>query len=166
MRESAGTAGLRKATKAGGHEGHLPIESRLEHCDANAVHRFSRVNEQEAFNPGRPQSSECPRPFLPNWRIRLSGKVDGSAALMEVLLMSGYTEIRCVNDQWCALKQFNYTTAVVVGLDDVGYQLRYCYEHWADAQAALLAWDGQQHPSGPWIKCKGGGIDLLNPEVF
>ncbi|MCY1224458.1 hypothetical protein D9M72_366160 [compost metagenome] len=64
----------------------------------------------------------------------------------------------------CAVKQFNYTTAVVVGLDDVGYQRRYCYEHRADAQAALAAWDGCEHPSGPWIKCKGAGIDLLNPD--
>ncbi|MBU7572548.1 MAG: hypothetical protein KAF64_04270 [Hydrogenophaga sp.] len=62
------------------------------------------------------------------------------------------------------MKQFNYTTAVVVGLDDVGYQRRYCYEHRADAQAALSAWDGREHPSGPWIKCKGAGIDLLNPD--
>jgi len=52
---------------------------------------------------------------------------------------------------------------VVVGLDAVGYQRRYCYEHAADARAALMAWDGNGHPSGPWIKCKGAGIDLLNP---
>ena len=29
--------------------------------------------------------------------------------------------------------------------------------------AALAAWDGEEHPGGPWIKCKGAGIDLLNP---
>lgn len=80
-----------------------------------------------------------------------------------MLSSSGYTEIRSLNDQLCAVKQFNYTTALVVGLDDVGYQRRYCYEHRSDAQAALLAWDGREHPPGPWIKCKGGGIDLLNP---
>ncbi|WP_285412941.1 hypothetical protein [Variovorax sp. efr-133-TYG-130] len=62
------------------------------------------------------------------------------------------------------MKQFNYTTAVVVGIDDLGYQRRYCYEHRADAQAALAAWNGCEHPSEPWIKCKGAGIDLLNPD--
>lgn len=83
--------------------------------------------------------------------------------LVEMLSSSGYTEIRSLNDQLCAIKQFNYTSALVVGLDDVGYQRRYCYEHRADAQAALFAWDGLEHPPGPWIKCKGAGIDLLNP---
>lgn len=87
-----------------------------------------------------------------------------TSRLAEVLSASGYTDICVLQDQMCAVKQFNYTTAVVVGLDDVGYQRRYCYEHRADAQAALVAWDGRGHPSGPWIKCKGAGIDLLNPD--
>ena len=30
---------------------------------------------------------------------------------------------------------------------------------------ALALWDGQGHPSGPWIKCKGAGVDLLNPSL-
>jgi hypothetical protein len=61
--------------------------------------------------------------------------------------------------------RFDYTTAVVVGLDPTGYRLRYCYEHRSDAQAAIKAWDGLGHPPGPWIKCKGGGVDLLNPNL-
>lgn len=89
---------------------------------------------------------------------------DGIAPrLSEALLRSGYTDLRVLQGQVCAVKQFNFTTAVVVGLDDVGYQRRYCYEHRVDAEAALVAWDGLEHPSGPWIKCKGAGIDLLNP---
>ena len=32
-----------------------------------------------------------------------------------------------------------------------------------DSQIALRAWDGEEHPGGPWMKCKGAGIDLLNP---
>ncbi|VTU46213.1 hypothetical protein SRS16P2_00548 (plasmid) [Variovorax sp. SRS16] len=82
-----------------------------------------------------------------------------------MLIASGYADVRAIGDQVCAVKRFNFTTAVVVGLDDVGYQRRYCYEHQADARAALLAWDGRGHPSGPWIKCKGAGIDLLNPAL-
>jgi hypothetical protein len=89
---------------------------------------------------------------------------DGIAPrLAGALLRSGYTDLRALQGQVCAVKQFNFTTAVVVGLDDVGYQRRYCYEHRADAEAALATWDGLEHPSGPWIKCKGAGIDLLNP---
>lgn len=79
-------------------------------------------------------------------------------------MASGYTDICVLLGEVCAVKQFNFTTAVVVGLDDVGYQRRYCYEHRADAQAALAVWDGHEHPTGPWIKCKGAGIDLLNPD--
>jgi len=62
-----------------------------------------------------------------------------------------------------SLKNPTGVGCVVVGLDDVGYQRRYCYEHQLAARAALLAWDGRGHPPGPWIKCKGAGIDLLNP---
>lgn len=64
---------------------------------------------------------------------------------------------------WCAIRRFNFTMAIVVGLDAVGHARRYCHEHAADAQAALAAWDGQDHPGGPWIQCKGAGVDLLNP---
>ena len=80
-----------------------------------------------------------------------------------MLLASGYTDLRVVDGVLCAVRRFNFTTAILVGLDPVGYERRYCYEHRADARAALAAWDGREHPPGPWIKCKGAGIDLLNP---
>ena len=38
-------------------------------------------------------------------------------------------------------------------------------EHHQDAALALQAWSGKGHPSGPWIKYKGAGIDLLNPKL-
>lgn len=37
----------------------------------------------------------------------------------------------------CGIKLFNYTTAIDVGLDEAGYERRYCYEHKEEAQAAL-----------------------------
>ncbi|MDM0118084.1 hypothetical protein QTI66_39115 [Variovorax sp. J22R133] len=86
-----------------------------------------------------------------------------SSSLMDSLSASGYTDLRMLRGKLCAVKQFNFTTAIVVGMDVVGYERRYCYEQRGEAQAALLAWDGDGHPSGPWIKCKGAGIDLLNP---
>lgn len=79
------------------------------------------------------------------------------------MLASGYSDIRPVRGLLCAILRFNFTTALVVGLDDAGYQRRYCYEHREDARAALWVWDGRDHPPGPWIKCKGPGLDLLNP---
>lgn len=65
----------------------------------------------------------------------------------------------------CAILPFVYTYAIVVGIRVEGYERRYCYEHAKDASEALKAWDGKGHPGGPWIKCKGSGIDLLNPNL-
>jgi len=86
-----------------------------------------------------------------------------ASTLMESLSANGYTDLRMLRGKLCAVKRFNFTTAIVVGMDVVGYERRYCYEHRVEAQAALLEWDGDGHPSGPWIKCKGAGVDLLNP---
>lgn len=86
-------------------------------------------------------------------------------SLDTILACEGYTDLVEKNGSLCALHMFVYTTGLVVGLDACGYGRRYCYEHADDARAALQAWDGLNHPSGPWIKCKGAGIDLLNPNL-
>jgi hypothetical protein len=97
-------------------------------------------------------------------RVRRRAQTVGSTAGLEAFLPSqGYCQIRVVGATVCAFRRFNFTTGLVVGLSFEGYERRYCYEHAADALAALAAWDGQGHPGGPWIKCKGAGIDLLNP---
>jgi hypothetical protein len=88
---------------------------------------------------------------------------DVSSDLTPMLAAAGYSDLRTLGRVVCGIKRFNFTTALVVGLDATGYQRRYCYEHEADARAALLQWTGDGHPGGPWIKCKGAGIDLLNP---
>lgn len=88
----------------------------------------------------------------------------GSTAELEAFLASqGYVQLRVIGTAVCGLHRFSFTTGLVVGLNFEGYERRYCYEHAADALAALAAWDGYGHPGGPWIKCKGAGIDLLNP---
>ena len=46
---------------------------------------------------------------------------------------------------------------------DVPYAYRYCYPSYSEALRAFETWDGQGHPSGNWIKQKGAGIDLVNP---
>lgn len=78
---------------------------------------------------------------------------------------SSFIDLRTIGGVACGIKRFNFTTALVVGLDALGYQRRYCYEYEFDACSALARWDGEGHPSGPWIKCKGTGIDILNPEL-
>lgn len=88
------------------------------------------------------------------------------AALEQELAELGYTGLRRVPaGQLCGLLPFVFTAALVVEVEVSGYGRRYCYEHQADANAALQAWDGQGHPGGPWVKCKGAGIDLLNPAL-
>ncbi len=43
------------------------------------------------------------------------------------------------------------------------HDYRYCYEHEADAIAALSEWDGKGDPPGPWIKLKGARVERLGP---
>lgn len=82
-----------------------------------------------------------------------------------MLARNGYTHVRQIGEMHVGLLQFNFTVGLVVGLDWAGHSRRYCYEFAEDAIEALDAWDGQDHPGGPWIKCKGAGIDLLNPTI-
>ena len=72
----------------------------------------------------------------------------------------GYTDLRLISGKMCGLYRFMFTTGLMVGLDAAGYERRYCFESREDALAALEAWDGEGHPSGPWIKLKG----MLNGE--
>lgn len=88
-----------------------------------------------------------------------------SPALIGFLTEQGYRELQLVGAVVCGLHRFNFTTGLVVGLTMESYERRYCYEHAHDALAAMRAWDGDGHPSGPWIKCKGAGFELLNPTL-
>ena len=86
--------------------------------------------------------------------------------LLAQLKREGYSDFKQLEGHGtCALLKFAFTTGIVCTIDEYGYSGRYCYEHEADARAALQAWDGTGHPTGPWIKAKGWGVDLLNPEL-
>lgn len=74
----------------------------------------------------------------------------------------GYVAPRRLDDgRWVALLKMLFTTGLFVGIDQSGYQTRFCYEHMSDAIAALIEWDGIGDPPGPWIKEKPS--DRLNP---
>lgn len=79
--------------------------------------------------------------------------------------LSGCSELQVVSGLVCGLQKYKFTTAVVGGLGAKGHDRRYCDEFEADARTSLLNWDGRGHPSGPWIKCKGAGVDMLNPNL-
>lgn len=86
-----------------------------------------------------------------------------TAEARRLLEAQGYRQVTVRAGRVCAVKDFNFTTALLVGIDPIGYTLRYCYEHAREAAAALADWDGHGHPGGPWVKCKGAGVELLNP---
>ncbi len=72
-------------------------------------------------------------------------------------------EFRIIGGKTCRLNQYLFTCSIQVGVDGLGHERRYCYEHEQDARMAMAAWDGQGHPPGPWIKCKSASQELLNP---
>lgn len=78
-----------------------------------------------------------------------------------------YSHLRVIDGQVCGLGRFIFTWAVMVDMgEDIGAapcRRRYCYEHWAQALAALLTWDGAGDPPGPWIKMKGIEGERLGP---
>lgn len=88
-----------------------------------------------------------------------------SPRLASLLAREGYSNLARRNGTLHGLQSFVFTTGLVVGLDATGYERRYCYERAEDTAQALSEWDGHGHPGGPWIKCKGTGIDLLNPNT-
>ena len=86
-------------------------------------------------------------------------------SLTSFLAENGYTKIKVMEDGTvCALQKQLFTVAIVVGIDRVGYERRYCYEREAVAREALVQWDGAGDPPGPWIKEKPS--DRLGPGVI
>lgn len=94
----------------------------------------------------------------------MSGQPGELAVLALALEMADYDRVRQIDQRLFGVQKMAYTTGLFCELDAVGYSHRYCYEHYAEAFSALNAWDGEGHPPGPWIKRKGLGGDLLNPE--
>lgn len=85
-------------------------------------------------------------------------------ALEVALDREGYRPLRDLpSGELAGVMDMMWTAALCVGLDELGYRVRYCYATRAEAEAALKAWDGAGDPSGPWIKAKGEGEDRLNP---
>lgn len=64
----------------------------------------------------------------------------------------------------CCLSYMAYTVSIMYNIDDNGYQARYCYHTLEEAREAFNTWDGKDHPPGNWIKRKGDGRDISNPD--
>lgn len=83
--------------------------------------------------------------------------------LIDDLKAQGYERIKPLPSGLCGLMRFITTHAIVVGLTDRGYRGRYCYEHKQQAVDAIMEWNGEGDPPGPWIKYKGIDGERLGP---
>jgi len=82
----------------------------------------------------------------------------------EQIIELGYHSPKLINGVWCGLMRMAFTIGLFVGIDEIGYSYRYCYESVKEATDALAAYeDTNDHPTGVWIKRKGKGGDLANP---
>lgn len=85
--------------------------------------------------------------------------------------IEGYFNRKTINGQHCALEYYLFTVALVCNIDDerLEYERRYCYPNLESALTGLERWDGNDHPPGNWIKCKGRyngkHVDLINPNI-
>jgi hypothetical protein len=75
----------------------------------------------------------------------------------------GYFDVKVLDGKVCGLLRLAFTTGLIVDIGKYGYNCRYCYPRHGDAVEALAAWDGKGDPPGNWIKRKGGGGDVENP---
>lgn len=105
-------------------------------------------------------------------RVLTSDQIEAKLAIAKE---EGYRYAAVIGDTLCTVHPQATTFALMVGVnpDDMGsgYERRYCYETAQDAIEALNTYtDVDEHPPGPWIKCKGiyqgHAVDLLNPALF
>ena len=72
---------------------------------------------------------------------------DFHAEFLQALEAQGYETLRvCGPSGLCAIKQFNSTWGVVVGMEPVSYDRRYCYERRDDAVGDWAAWELTIYP--------------------
>jgi hypothetical protein len=85
---------------------------------------------------------------------------------IDYLKTEGYQNIKEIPGKGiCGLRDFIFTTGLIIGMDEVGYFGRYCYGSKEEALAAINSWDGQGDPPGDWIKYKGNGGERSNPNL-
>lgn len=74
----------------------------------------------------------------------------------------GYEESRFLaNGDAAGIQKMLFTWGLFVGLTEMSWRTRFCYETREDARMALRSWDGRGDPPGPWIKEKPS--DRLGP---
>ncbi len=82
----------------------------------------------------------------------------------------GFYFLKIINvngiEKVCCLQRMAFTVGLMVGVTmDYTYEYRYCFKTLKDAFDSLTSWTGRDHPPGNWIKRKGEGGDLSNPNL-
>lgn len=77
---------------------------------------------------------------------------------------ASYTAVRRLpsSDRWIGVRRMLFTWALMVDMDEAGYRTRFCYPDEKSAMSALIRWNGNGDPPGPWIKEKGR-VERPNP---
>jgi hypothetical protein len=84
----------------------------------------------------------------------------------DLCAQNGYSNPTKVNGVWCATQDYITKRGIMVGVSEVGYDMRYCYQNRNEATAALASWKTTlQHPPGNWIKAKGRFLTEKNGEL-
>lgn len=82
---------------------------------------------------------------------------------MELIFTHGYSHLREKPGRgMCALHYFIHTIGLCYGVDETGYEGRYCFSEIGEAMRSIDAWTGEGDPPGNWIKHKGK-IEYPNP---
>lgn len=87
--------------------------------------------------------------------------------LIKFFETEGYYNVKFIEGRgFCGMQRFIFTTAIVEGLDEIGYKGRWCYPHELVKECAIAyeLWDGVGDPKGRWIKYKGQ-TEYSNPNT-
>ncbi len=76
-----------------------------------------------------------------------------------------YTHMKHISGKgMCGIQRLLFTTGLVVGIDNIGYEGRYCYNTHNEAVKALDSFtEDDIYPEGDWIKYKGRTGEFNNP---
>lgn len=89
--------------------------------------------------------------------------------LRDYLTENGHYNLRVVPGRGiCSLQEFLFTIGLCEGLDESGWQGRWCYPKAKilESVVALTVWDGKEDPVGDWIKYKGYRGEYDNPKLI
>ena len=75
----------------------------------------------------------------------------------------GYTRLRVIPGRGiCGVLKYLFTWGLTYGINDIGYEGRWCYDNHIEPTIYLEEWDGTGDPKGNWIKYKGTGGERSN----